>query len=73
MKPIRTDEGVIALVRQYAPTRACERAIDEGNWNVIKDPAFFGWRVYVETINKCWAFTVICDEINRKYKVITCV
>lgn len=71
MQPLHSKQDVIALASRFAPTRACQRAMEEqGRIEVFRVPSLPGWVVEVVggTYLRAWWIAVRIDEALRTYK-----
>lgn len=82
MKPLHTKQDVIDLAAEHAPTRACQRYMDEqGHMEVFRGvtspEGWPGWVVRVESIpyrpkgnrDMSWYIGVWVDEVARAFRI----
>ena len=72
-RPLHQRDDLIALVREYAPTRACNRAIREDRAQVLGGFAppegLPYWLVQVDSRHgNRWYIGIICDEPNNRFR-----
>jgi hypothetical protein len=75
MRPIRTRDELLALVAANAPTKSCERAIQEPDTTTVhggftSPTGLSGWIVTVRAYRQQrWIIAIYVDEGARKYRV----
>lgn len=71
MKSLHTKQDVIDLAAEHAPTRACQRRLEEyGSCTVWRVPTLPGWIVCVwdlKSSTKVHLIGIEVDEANRCY------
>jgi hypothetical protein len=73
-KPITSRNDLLKLVRLNCPTRAAERAMDEGNASVLGGFAAIeglpGWIVQITSrYGREWLVAVLADEDHQTYRI----
>ena len=73
-RPLNRKTDLVAIAREYAPTKACARAIDEGRAIVLGGFNYPGgfprWIVRVTSRHdKTWYIAILADEECTRFRI----